>query len=122
MDIRVEDLFYIYESNDEPVVALRGLYLSAASGECLVVKGPNGSGKSTLVKLMTGFFAPTAGRIFIGDQDVSKLDPLRLRREFVSSIDQKGNLLPDLTVRDNIALAYVLIGQSRSLARRRKRR
>lgn len=121
MDVRVEDLFYIYESHNEPVVALRGLYLSAISGECLVVRGPNGSGKSTLVKLLTGFFTPTAGKILIGDQDVSKIDPLRLRRELVSSIDQRGNLIPDITVLENIALAYALIGQSRSLARQSAR-
>lgn len=117
VSIRIEDLFYIYESNNEPVVALRGLHLTVGSGDCLVIKGPNGSGKSTLVKLLTGFFTPTAGRIFIGDQDISKIDPLQLRREFVSSIDQTGNLLADITILENIALAYSLVGQTRSSAR-----
>ncbi len=116
VSIRIEDLFYIYESNNEPVVALRGLHLSVGSGECLVIKGPNGSGKSTLVKLLTGFFTPTAGRIFIGEKDISRIDPLQLRREFVSSIDQRGNLLADITILENIALAYSLVGQSRSSA------
>ena len=118
MNIRIEDLFYIYESNNEPVAALRGLHLIVESGECLVIKGPNGSGKSTLVKLLTGFFTPTSGKIFIGDQDISKIDPLQLRREFVSSIDQGGNLLTDITILENIALAYTLTGQSHSSARR----
>jgi peptide/nickel transport system ATP-binding protein/energy-coupling factor transport system ATP-binding protein len=121
LNIRIDDLFYIYESNNEPVVALRGLHLSVGSGECLVIKGPNGSGKSTLVKLLTGFFTPTAGRIFIGEEDISKIDPLRLRREFVSSIDQRGNLLADITILENIALAYSLVGQTRSSARRSAR-
>ncbi len=116
MDIRIEDLFYIYESNNVSVVALRGLHLNVASGECLVIKGPNGSGKSTLVKLMTGFYTPTAGRIVIGDQDIAELDPLRLRREFVASIDQRGNLLNDLTVLQNIALGFTLLGQARGSA------
>ncbi len=116
MDIRIEDLFYIYESNNVSVVALRGLHLNVASGECLVIKGPNGSGKSTLVKLMTGFYTPTAGRIVIGDQDIAELDPLRLRREFVASIDQRGNLLNDLTVLQNIALGFALLGQARGSA------
>jgi len=121
MKIRIEDLFYIYESNNETVVALRGLHLSIESGECLVIKGPNGSGKSTLVKLLTGFFTPTAGRIFIGDQDISKIDPLQLRREFVSSIDQRGNLLGDITILENIALAHTLIGQTHSSAKKSAR-
>lgn len=116
MDIRIEDLFYIYESNNVSVVALRGLHLNVASGECLVIKGPNGSGKSTLVKLITGFYAPTAGRIVIGDQDIAELDPLRLRREFVASIDQRGNLLNDLTVLQNVALGFALLGQARASA------
>ena len=117
-NIRIEDLFYIYEGSKEPIVALRGLHLAVESGECLVLKGPNGSGKSTLVKLLTGFFTPTAGRIFIGEQDISQIDPLRLRREFVSSIDQRGNLLSDITILENIALAYSLVGQTGSTAKR----
>lgn len=121
VNIRIEDLFYIYESNNEPVVALRGLHLRVESGECLVIKGPNGSGKSTLVKLLTGFFTPSAGRIFIGDQDISKIDPLKLRREFVASIDQRGNLLTDVTILENIALAYTLVGQTHASARRSAR-
>ncbi len=112
MEIRIEDLFYIYDSNNVSVVALRGLHLQVASGECLVIKGPNGSGKSTLVKLMTGFYSPTAGRILIGDQDIAELDPLRLRREFVASIDQRGNLLNDLTILQNVALGFALLGQT----------
>jgi putative ABC transport system ATP-binding protein len=118
MDIRIQDLFCIYKSNDENVVALRGLHLNIASGECLVIKGPNGSGKSTLVKIITGFLKPTAGTIFIGDRDISTIDPLELRRELVSSIDQRGNLLEDFTILENIALAYILNGESHSSARK----
>lgn len=114
MDISIEDLFYIYKGNNVSVVALRGLHLKVAAGECLVIKGPNGSGKSTLVKLMTGFYTPTAGRILIGDQDISELDPLKLRREFVASIDQRGNLLSDISVLQNIALGFALVGEPRA--------
>ena len=120
MKIQIEDLFYLYESGDETVVALRGLHLEVESGECLVIKGPNGSGKSTLVKLLTGFYRPTAGRISIGGLDLAQIDPLRLRREYVSSIDQRGNLIDELTVLENVALAFTLAGktdsQSRALA------
>ena len=116
-EIRIEDLFYIYESNNQSVVALRGLHLTIQSGECLVIKGPNGSGKSTLVKLLSGYQIPTAGKIFIGDQDISDLDPLRLRREYVASIDQRGNLIKEITVLENVSLAYSLAGQSTSASK-----
>ena len=65
MNILVRDLFYIYKNNGESIVALRGLNLEARTGECLVIKGPNGSGKSTLVKLLTGYYVPTAGEIIV---------------------------------------------------------
>lgn len=112
MNIRIQDLFYIYESNSEKVVALRGLHLNVQSGECLVIKGPNGSGKSTLVKLLTGYYTPTAGKIFIDDMNISDIDPLRLRREFIASIDQRGNLINEITVLENLALGYSLAGAS----------
>jgi putative ABC transport system ATP-binding protein len=121
MDIRIKDLFCIYKSSDETVVALRGLHLNIPSGECLVIKGPNGSGKSTLVKILTGFIKPAAGNIFVGDRDLATIDPLALRRELVSSIDQRGNLLRDITILDNIALAYSLKGESYSTARKMAR-
>jgi ABC-type lipoprotein export system ATPase subunit len=118
MDISIKDLFYLYQRGDESVVALRGLYLEISSGECLVITGPNGSGKSTLVKMLTGFYEPSAGKIMIGGTDLSRIDPLRLRRDFISSIDQRGNLLPDLSVIDNISLAFSLTGMSLAKSRR----
>lgn len=116
MKIRIEDLFYLYNSDGETVVALRGLHLDVESGECLIIKGPNGSGKSTLVKLLTGFLTPSAGRILIGDTDLAKIDPLQLRRQYISSIDQRGNLLRDLTVLSNVALAFSLAGKPQGVS------
>ena len=108
MNILIKDLFYIYKNNGESIVALRGLHLGANSGECLVIKGPNGSGKSTLVKLLTGYFVPTAGQIIVDGEDIAKIDPIKLRREVISSLDQRGNLIKELTVLDNLELAYSL--------------
>ena len=108
MKIRMKDLFYIYENNSERVVALRGLDLSVELGECLVIRGPNGSGKSTLVKLLTGYERPTAGEIYIDERDISEIDPIRLRREYVASINQNGSLIRELSVRENLSLAYSL--------------
>ena len=108
MNILIKDLFYIYKNNGESIVALRGLNLLASTGECIVIKGPNGSGKSTLVKLLTGYFAPTAGQIIVDGEDIAKLDPIKLRREVISSLDQRGNLIKELTVLENLELAYSL--------------
>lgn len=112
MKILMKDLFYIYENSGERVVALRGLDLSVELGECLVIRGPNGSGKSTLVKLLTGYQMPTAGEIFIDGFSISEIDPIRLRRDFVASIDQRGNLIKELNVLENLTLAYSLSGRS----------
>jgi len=108
MKILIRDLFYIYKNNGESIVALRGLHLEANSGECLVIKGPNGSGKSTLVKLLTGYYVPTAGQVIVDGEDIAKLDPIKLRREVISSLDQRGNLIQELTVLENLELAYSL--------------
>lgn len=116
--IRIEDLFLIYESEGEKLVALRGLHLEISQGECLVIRGPNGSGKSTLVKLLTGYLTPTAGAIFLGSQNINEIDPITLRREFVASVDQRGNLIEELTILENLALGHQLknIGRQESLA------
>ncbi len=108
MNILIKDLFYIYKNNGESIVALRGLHLEANSGECLVIKGPNGSGKSTLVKLLTGYYVPTAGQVIVDGEDIAKIDPIKLRREVISSLDQRGNLIQELTVLENLELAYSL--------------
>lgn len=108
MNIFIKDLFYIYMNNGESIVALRGLHLEAKDGECLVIKGPNGSGKSTLVKLLTGYFVPTAGQIIVDGENIAKIDPIKLRREVISSLDQRGNLIKELNVLENLELAYSL--------------
>lgn len=106
--IDMRDLFYIYENSGERVVALRGLNLNVQLGECLAIRGPNGSGKSTLVKLLTGYQIPTAGEILIDGVNIADIDPIRLRREFIASIDQRGSLIRELTVLENLTLAYSL--------------
>ena len=122
MKISMKDLFYIYKNNGESIVALRGLNLEASTGECLVIKGPNGSGKSTLVKLLTGYYIPTAGQIVVDEVDIAKIDPTSLRREVIASLDQRGNLVKELTVLENLELAYSLsdlsVAESKTLALR----
>ncbi len=118
MQITIKDLFYLYKNGNETVAALRGLFLEIASGECLVIKGPNGSGKSTLVKILSGFLLPSSGKIYVNDQDLTSIDPLTLRRKYVASIDQRGNLLSGMSVLENVTLAISLTGESLSQSKR----
>ncbi|MCX6429660.1 MAG: ATP-binding cassette domain-containing protein [Actinobacteria bacterium] len=104
MKIQIRDLFYLYSKKTETTVALRGLNMEIESGECLVINGPNGSGKSTLVKILTGFQEASAGQIYFGNEEIRSITPQNLRRFYVSSIDQKGNLIADLTILQFISL------------------
>jgi ABC-type lipoprotein export system ATPase subunit len=108
MKIQIRDLFYLYSKDSVTTVALRGLNLEIESGECLVINGPNGSGKSTLVKILTGFQEASAGQIYFDDEDIRSITPQNLRRFYVSSIDQKGNLIPDLTIFQFLSLSRAI--------------
>ncbi len=110
--IRIEDLFLIYGGDFEKVVAVRGLHLEISAGECLVIHGPNGSGKSTLVKLLTGYLTPTAGSIFLDGKNIKDFDPIQLRRDYIASVDQRGNLIEELTMLENLSLGYRLKNSS----------
>ena len=96
-----------------PVHALRGVDLTVPAGEFLSIIGPSGSGKSTLFHIIGGLTPPTEGQIVVGGQDLSKTsdaDRTRLRKQTVAFVFQKFNLLPNLTARDNIAVAKYLSG------------
>jgi ABC-type sugar transport system ATPase subunit len=82
------------------VVALDGLTLAAAAGELLVLVGPSGSGKSTALRVLAGLEQPVAGRVTIGDRDVTTVAPHQRR---VAMIFQDYALYPHLTVRGNLA-------------------
>ena len=105
--LEADSLYHVYESKAEEgnVVALRGLSVEVGRGEAVAVIGPSGSGKSTLLKSLGGLMAPTAGRVFLGGSDLTKLegsDLVEHRRSTVSFIFQEGNLLPDLSGLDNV--------------------
>jgi putative ABC transport system ATP-binding protein len=97
-----------------PVHALRGVDLTVPPGEFLSIIGPSGSGKSTLFHIIGGLTPPTEGQIVVGGQDLSKTsdaDRTRLRKQTVAFVFQKFNLLPNLTARDNIAVARYISGR-----------
>ena len=87
------------------VVALRELTLEAATGELLVLVGPSGSGKSTALRVLAGLERPVAGRVLIGDRDVTTAPP---HQRGVAMIFQDYALYPHLTVRRNLAFGLRL--------------
>ena len=104
----VVHLYRTFEGHD--VVALQGVDLTVGAGERVAFLGPSGSGKSTLLTLLGGIQKPSAGRIFLGDQEISRLGErtlARIRSRRVSTMLQGStrNLLPYATARQNIAFA-----------------
>jgi putative ABC transport system ATP-binding protein len=113
--VRGRDVYKTYGGGEEPVVALDGVSFEIAAGELVALMGPSGCGKSTLLNLIGCVDLPTRGVVEIGGVATSELgdDALtRLRRERVGTIFQFFNLLPALTVFDNVALPLVLQGIS----------
>ncbi|HMO96786.1 MAG TPA: ATP-binding cassette domain-containing protein, partial [Tepidiformaceae bacterium] len=99
--IRCEDLFKIYKAANLEVVALRGLDLKVRHGEFMAIVGASGSGKSTLLNILAGLDTPSAGRCYVGGEDLlamSTSDMVRYRRKSVGFIWQQTgrNLVPYL--------------------------
>jgi putative ABC transport system ATP-binding protein len=99
--------------------ALQGASVSAAAGEILAVMGPSGSGKSTLLHCLAGIFKPDSGEVWFDGQRVDGLSDKvrsRLRRTAFGFVFQFGQLVPELTAADNIAIPLVLNRVSRRAA------
>src|SRR5438045_3709429 len=111
--IQIRDLRKVYRVGKVDVPALRGVDLDVKPGEFLSIVGPSGSGKSTLFHIIGGLTPPTSGQVRVADQDLAAMtdaDRTRLRKRTVGFVFQKFNLLPNLTARDNIAVARYIGG------------
>jgi putative ABC transport system ATP-binding protein len=100
-------------------VALQGASMSLERGEILAVMGPSGSGKSTLLHCLAGIFAPDSGTVTFDGRALSRLsdrERTRLRRTDFGFVFQFGQLVPELTAVDNIALPLLLAGVRRRTA------
>ena len=120
--IDCRDLFKIYKRAELEVVALRGLDLTVESGELIAVIGASGSGKSTLLNILAGLDRPSAGQVLVGSRDlldVSDNDLVMYRRLEVGFVWQATarNLVPYLSVADNIELPMALAGQPAKMRR-----
>lgn len=122
--IRCEDLFKIYKTANLEVVALRGLDLKVTSGEFMAIVGASGSGKSTLLNILAGLDTPSAGRCFVGGEDLltmSSGDMVHYRRKSVGFVWQQTgrNLVPYLEAVQNVEVPLVLDGVPAHIARAR---
>ncbi|WP_288819586.1 ABC transporter ATP-binding protein [uncultured Corynebacterium sp.] len=101
--------------NSAPV--LTGISLTIEPGETVAVMGPSGSGKSTLLHCMSGVLLPNDGDVIFGDTKINSLsdaDRSALRLHDFGFVFQDGQLLPELTARENVALPMILQGKKRS--------
>jgi putative ABC transport system ATP-binding protein len=111
--VRVEQLTRTYDGAGQQVTALAGVDAAFRRGTFTAVMGPSGSGKSTLLQTAAGLDRPTAGRVWIGDTELSRLSETkltRLRRSKVGFVFQAFNLVDALTVEENITLPLRLSG------------
>ena len=101
-----------YRTGEVEVHALRDVDLDIDRGEFIVLLGPSGSGKSTLLNILGGLDAPTAGEVRFGDHRLTGASEAELtayRRDHVGFVFQFYNLIPSLTVRENVALVTDIV-------------
>ena len=98
--------------------AVRELSLEVAAGELVVLIGPSGCGKSTVLRMINRLIEPTDGRILLGDDDVTRVDPVALRRR-IGYVIQNVGLFPHQTVAANVATVPGLLGWSKQRTRDR---
>lgn len=120
--LRVEQLSHVFKNGSEVNPVLHNISFHVKEGEMVALTGSSGSGKSTMLNLMAGLMKPTEGNIFINDKNIVKMGENKLaefRRKNIGFIFQAYELIPSLTVRENVELPLVF--QSISPRKRKKR-
>lgn len=113
--IKLRNLSKSYPSEAGEVRALQGIHLSVDSGELVLLSGKSGCGKTTLLNMIGGLDQPTSGEVWVGERNIVTLtenERTLFRRRQVGTIFQSFNLIPMLTVEENIALPRLLDGFS----------
>ncbi len=114
--IRTEDLVKTYKDDGVAVHALNGIDLAIEAGEFTAIVGPSGSGKTTLLNVVSGLDVPDGGKVWLGGRLLSALSGAELsdfRRDNIGFIFQAYNLIPVLTVEENIEFIMLLQGVER---------
>jgi ABC-type lipoprotein export system ATPase subunit len=113
--IQVDSVVVEHHTPGGPVFALRKVSFTVDAGTSVAITGPSGCGKSTLLGVVGGLAVPTAGAVRIGGEEISSLPDRRrsdFRRTHVGFVYQADNLLPFLTVVENVELQFALDGRS----------
>ncbi|MCF2573762.1 ABC transporter ATP-binding protein [Brevibacterium sp. UCMA 11754] len=108
---RLCDVSKVYDSKTATIAALGRVTLDIDAGALTAVMGPSGSGKSTLMHVLAGLDRPSTGQVFIGEREITALNDealTALRRRRIGFVFQAFNLVPTLTVRENILLPFEL--------------
>lgn len=109
--LKIEHLSKVYGAGETAVHALDDVSFTVQKGEFLAIVGPSGSGKSTLLHILGGVDTPTSGKVWVDNTDISQLNETQLaifRRRQIGLIYQFYNLIPVLTVEENITLPQLL--------------
>jgi putative ABC transport system ATP-binding protein len=112
--VAIRDVRKVYGRGESSVVALDGVDAAFAPGTFTAIMGPSGSGKSTFLHVAAGLDRPTSGTVVLGDTDITRLSERRLtilRRKRIGFVFQAFNLMPSLTVAQNIGLPLRLDGR-----------
>lgn len=121
---KIEHLTKEYVLGGEVVRALRGISLDIPEGDYVAIMGPSGSGKSTLLNLLGCLDRPTSGSFYLGDENVAELDDDELseiRASRIGFVFQSYNLIPQLTVLENIEVPLYYLGRLTPESRERCR-
>ncbi|MFJ7939428.1 ABC transporter ATP-binding protein [Peribacillus sp. NPDC096622] len=109
-----ENVSKIYGEGDNKVIALDDISLNVRAGEFVAIVGPSGSGKSTFLSIAGALLTPSKGRLRLNGEDITTLSPkelTRVRLEKIGFVFQSSNLVPYLSVRDQLLLLSELIGK-----------
>jgi putative ABC transport system ATP-binding protein len=112
--VSLRDVRKVHGQGDAAVVALEAISIGLPRGSFTAIMGPSGSGKSTFLHVAAGLDRPTSGAVALGDTELAKLSERKLtilRRERIGFVFQAFNLMPSLTVTQNIALPLRLDGR-----------
>ncbi len=118
----LRDVTKIYREGERRRAVLTGVNLRVASGELVILLGRSGSGKSTVLNLLAGIDSPTDGEVLLGGQSLGRLperERTLMRRDKIGFIFQFFNLIPTLTVEENLLLPLELAGRLSDAERRR---